>query len=136
MRHGKRVDLAGARDCAPLDGLAAGIDAHGPRIVLEFLCHRAVLQQQASLARGLPEWPAEAGWFRARALPRIGRHIVVHAAPSRTITALMLQLRIYGIEPIPVTMALRGFATCRAPPSPRSCRTASTKLSPPPASPA
>src|SRR5215469_24889 len=116
-------------------------DAVGAREELVLAALAIELKEQFLLARSLPIGAREGARGRRLAcdVECIVNGLAHRCAPqdpgARIIAVLVAQLRPYGMPPMPVTSALSIRFTCRAPPAPINCRTASTRLTPPPASP-
>src|SRR6185369_10521966 len=121
MADGMRDQRAAPRGFLPLQPVRDAEKTHRARIELPALGRRVVLQQEALLRRAVPE--------------RLGERRRLHAPRSRMSALLFAQLRAYCTPPVPVTSALDESFTWRAPASPKSCCTASTRFTPPPARP-
>src|SRR5690606_13074070 len=120
-------DGAASRSLAPFDVALAVVHAARARKPLVLARVLAILEQEAPLVRRLPErlgFRIDIGTGE-RSLDFLG---FTHGHCSRISTLDTLQFLPYGITPIPVTIALRGSATWRSPPSPNIWRTASTRF--------
>ena len=96
---------------APLDVALTRVDAERARNVLIFFRDRTILNDEFFAPRRIPKRCGEVGDDRLRALPHCGG--VAHPSPPavRIITLLTDQLRAYGIQPMPVVIALLASRT-------------------------